>query len=82
MNEQEWSATARRLVPERDLAAQGAANATRAPVPDDLLHASLWRHAMRAPERPAIISRARTLSYGEAERRSRALAAAGQHSPV
>lgn len=40
-------------------------NATTAPLPDALLHEGFVAHARQAPDRPAVICEAASLSYGE-----------------
>ncbi|HET7504894.1 MAG TPA: amino acid adenylation domain-containing protein [Kofleriaceae bacterium] len=60
--------------PERDLALVGRINRTEAPLDDRLLHELFLEQAARRPADIAVISPERTLSYGELERRSAALA--------
>ncbi|WP_051969806.1 hybrid non-ribosomal peptide synthetase/type I polyketide synthase [Kitasatospora azatica] len=58
------------LTPVADLEVRQAANATHAPVPAELLHEAFLRQVEVRPEAPAVITAARTLSYGELDRRS------------
>ncbi|WSF36594.1 amino acid adenylation domain-containing protein [Streptomyces sp. NBC_01351] len=58
------------LAPVADLEVRKAANATDAPVPCELLHDAFLRQAETRPDAPAVITAARTLSYGEVDRRS------------
>jgi epothilone synthetase B len=52
-----------------------AVNATAAPLPATTLHAPFFALAAAAPERPAVLAPAATLSYGELARRAERLAA-------
>jgi len=63
-------------LPAAERAEREAANATAAPLPAGLLHTPFLSWAARAPERPAVISGLRRLSYGELAAASAALAAA------
>ncbi|MFG2139521.1 amino acid adenylation domain-containing protein [Streptomyces sp. NPDC048650] len=58
------------LAPTADLEMRRAANATDAPVPSELLHDAFLRQAESRPNAPAVITAARTLDYGEVDRRS------------
>ncbi|MFD9098591.1 amino acid adenylation domain-containing protein [Streptomyces collinus] len=58
------------LAPVADLELRGAVNATDAPVPAGLLHDGFLRQAEIRPDAPAVITAARTLGYGEVDRRS------------
>ncbi|WP_053657665.1 hybrid non-ribosomal peptide synthetase/type I polyketide synthase [Streptomyces sp. MMG1121] len=58
------------LAPVADLEARRAANATDALVPAELLHDAFLRQAAARPDAPAVITTARTLTYGELDRRS------------
>jgi amino acid adenylation domain-containing protein len=53
------------VLPQRLLAARQAANETAAALPRGTLHSFFEAAAQAAPERPAILSAARTLGYGE-----------------
>jgi amino acid adenylation domain-containing protein len=66
-----WSDPALSLVPAHHLAVMAAANATAAPLPEGLLHGGFERQAAQHPERPAVITAGRCLSYGELLLRSR-----------
>ncbi|OIJ88638.1 hypothetical protein BIV25_36335 [Streptomyces sp. MUSC 14] len=56
--------------PVADLEVRRAVNATDGPVPAELLHDAFLRRAAARPDAPAVITAARTLSYGEVDRRS------------
>ncbi|GHF54418.1 hypothetical protein GCM10010218_39590 [Streptomyces mashuensis] len=59
------------LPPVADLELRRAVSATDdAPVPSELLHDAFLRHAATRPDAPAVITAARTLDYGELDRRS------------
>ncbi|MEU5578515.1 amino acid adenylation domain-containing protein [Streptomyces huasconensis] len=57
-------------VPAAALETRRAANATDAPVARELLHDAFLRQARSRPTAPAVITAARTLDYGEVDRRS------------
>jgi amino acid adenylation domain-containing protein len=59
--------------PASDLAVQAAANATEAPPAEGLLHAGFFARAAERPERLAVVSGARRMSYGELAARATAL---------
>nr|WP_294866247.1 amino acid adenylation domain-containing protein [uncultured Pseudogulbenkiania sp.] len=63
------------LVPPRNLAARQAANASAKPLPTGLLHDFFAAASRQHPQRPAIISDERTLSYEELWRLTTRLAA-------
>ena len=61
----DWRAIAAALMPPAAHDAQKAANATDGPDPDRLLH-QLWQdHVQASPDRLAVITPERTVSYGE-----------------
>ncbi len=60
-----WHRTTHDLLPAYQIEAHVALNATKAPVPSKLLHSLFFEHAAKTPERTAVISSGRTLSYGE-----------------
>jgi pyochelin synthetase len=60
-----WEETDPVALPPDQLELRASVNATNAPAPDLLLHESAVAQALRSPERLAVISRERTLSYGE-----------------
>ncbi len=60
-----WTASRIDLLPERQRAIRDAANATAAPYPEQSLAAAIHHQALLTPDAPAILSRARNLSYGE-----------------
>lgn len=62
-------------VPQRNLAARQAANASAKPLPTGLLHDFFAAASRQHPQRAAIISDARTLSYDELWRLTTRLAA-------
>jgi amino acid adenylation domain-containing protein len=68
-----WSERRRGSIPARQLARRTAVNATGAPLADELLHGGFESHAARRPDAPAIVTEARTLTYGEVLHRSRAV---------
>ncbi len=69
-----WSDEGVSRLPEAQQAAWRAYNATEAAVPEGLLHGPFERRAALEPDRPAVVAPGRTLSYGELERLSGALA--------
>ena len=71
-----WTVPAVRriMLPPEQLALRAAANATDAPVPDEVTPMLLARQAARQPDHPAVISSTRALSYEELHRRSNHLA--------
>ncbi|MBL1082163.1 amino acid adenylation domain-containing protein [Streptomyces actinomycinicus] len=68
--EEAWRRPPSVLPPEADLAVRHAVNATGAPVPTELLHDGFLRRVGSRPDAPAVITAARTLDYGEVDRRS------------
>ncbi|MGK4580325.1 amino acid adenylation domain-containing protein [Kitasatospora sp. HPMI-4] len=70
-----WGRPVPSLVPRADLAAWEEYNRTDGPLPSGLLHEPFFATAARAPERPAVITPSRTLSYGELAARARHIAA-------
>ncbi|TDP93019.1 non-ribosomal peptide synthetase/type I polyketide synthase [Labedaea rhizosphaerae] len=62
-----WELAPQSLVPDADLEARAAANRTDAPVPGGGLHEPFVRQAREHPERIAVRSSARTLTYGEVD---------------
>src|SRR5262249_53582074 len=56
---------ARRLVPAADRAAEAEANRLEAPIPDVLVQQLFERQAEAHPERVAVVSGRRTLTYGQ-----------------
>lgn len=66
-----WEERSRRHIPpesQREL--QQRVNATAAPVPAGLLHSPFLTQAAERPGQPAVVSTARTLTYGELDRHS------------
>ncbi|MET9579512.1 amino acid adenylation domain-containing protein [Streptomyces massasporeus] len=63
--EDNWSRPAPLLVPHAELAEREEYNRTEGPVPSDLLHAPFFATAARTPDRTAVITPGRSLSYGE-----------------
>ena len=72
--EDNWSRPAPLLVPAAELAEREAYNRTEGPVPSGLLHAPFFATASRTPERTAVITPGRTLSYGELAARAGGIA--------
>ncbi|HVK95946.1 MAG TPA: amino acid adenylation domain-containing protein, partial [Noviherbaspirillum sp.] len=70
-----WQQPRVNLLPSTCLTVQRAANETDAPVSPALLHALFEQQACSAPERTAVITEDRRLSYGELQARSRQLGA-------
>jgi amino acid adenylation domain-containing protein len=69
----DWREPIPTLLPAEQLAVRTEVNATAAPVPDGLLHFPLALRAAEHPERPAVLSARRTLSYGELQGRARGI---------
>lgn len=61
----EWQRPTGVLVPEADLAMRRAVNSTAAPLTGGLLHDAFMARAKAEPDRPAVITPERTLTYGE-----------------
>jgi amino acid adenylation domain-containing protein len=70
-----WAATTFDLLPADQRERRRAANDTSGPVPDWQLAAAFAAQAERAPDAPAVLSAARSLTYGELCQRSAAVAA-------
>ncbi|GHG93821.1 non-ribosomal peptide synthetase/type I polyketide synthase [Streptomyces lanatus] len=70
-----WSRPAPLLVPGAELAAQAEYNRTEGPVPSGLLHEPFFAQAARTPDRTAVITPQRVLSYGELAARAQDIAA-------
>ncbi|MFG3438525.1 amino acid adenylation domain-containing protein [Nonomuraea sp. NPDC047897] len=70
-----WDAAAPVRLPAVQAARRERANATAAPLPAGLLHEPVVAQARRTPDRPAVVTGDRTLTYGELLRRARAVAA-------
>ncbi|MGI0493627.1 amino acid adenylation domain-containing protein [Alkalinema pantanalense CENA528] len=71
-----WINPQRQLLPTNQLAQRAAINATEAPLFNGLLHDWFIQQACQQPDRSAVITPQKTLTYGEVYRRSRQL---GQH---
>ncbi|HSS52243.1 MAG TPA: condensation domain-containing protein, partial [Thermoanaerobaculia bacterium] len=71
--EEAWHRTTRDLVGDDQLAARRAGLAAAIPMPETTLHALFEEQASRGPDRPAVVSPDRTLSYAELERWTRRL---------
>ncbi|HUE30099.1 MAG TPA: AMP-binding protein, partial [Verrucomicrobiae bacterium] len=69
-----WDVPVGLLAPADDLAARLAANATDAPVTDDLLHTLFHAQAAGQPDHPCVVTPERTLSYGDVARAATVLA--------
>ncbi|WCN82395.1 non-ribosomal peptide synthetase/type I polyketide synthase [Micromonospora sp. LH3U1] len=74
-DEAHWVDPVPSLVPSAELAAHAAYNRTDGPLPTGLLHEPFFATAARVPERPAVITPTRSLTYGELADRARAIAA-------
>ncbi|MGW1716010.1 amino acid adenylation domain-containing protein [Streptomyces sp. NPDC002156] len=72
----DWARPALPTLPERQTRVREEANATAAPVPSALLHEGALAQARRTPERPAVISGDRVLTYGELAARAAGVAEA------
>lgn len=64
-SDEAWKQHAFEPLPEAQRVRRAALNAPSGPVPTGLLHDSLARQAELRPERPAVITAGRTLSYRE-----------------
>ena len=64
-SEVSWSETSRSLLPPGQQQQRDAANATEAPISDDLLHERFVELACLQPDAPAVVTSQRTLTYGE-----------------
>ncbi|UJW28750.1 amino acid adenylation domain-containing protein [Saccharothrix sp. AJ9571] len=71
-----WQVPLRVPLPARDRAERSRANSTTAPMPRTALHEAFFSSARRAPERSAVHTADRTLTYGELA--ERALAVSGE----
>ncbi|WP_404362460.1 amino acid adenylation domain-containing protein [Corallococcus coralloides] len=69
-----WTERTRLLVPVEQLDVRRLANATAAPVAQGLMHEPFVRAAALQPDRPAIITARRTLTYGELDAASNRVA--------
>ncbi len=69
-----WTERTRLLLPPEQLDIRRQANATAAPVPRGLMHEPFVRAAALQPERPAVITSRRTLTYGELDAASNRVA--------
>ncbi|MFJ9457474.1 amino acid adenylation domain-containing protein [Kitasatospora sp. NPDC101447] len=65
LDDDNWGRPVPSLVPRTDLAAWEEYNRTDGLLPSGLLHEPFFAIAARTPERPAVITPSRTLSYGE-----------------
>ncbi|MCX5124653.1 amino acid adenylation domain-containing protein [Streptomyces sp. NBC_00193] len=73
-DEENWSRPAPLLVPPAELAEREAYNRTGGPLPAGLLHAPFFTTAALTPERTAVVTPGRTLSYGELASRAGGIA--------
>ncbi|MGL6096335.1 MAG: amino acid adenylation domain-containing protein, partial [Fimbriiglobus sp.] len=71
----DWNAPTPDLLPEKQKVRRAEVNATAATVPDGLLHDGFIRVAEASPERIAVITPGKTLTYGELLARARGVAA-------
>ncbi|MEV4820401.1 amino acid adenylation domain-containing protein [Micromonospora sp. NPDC049274] len=74
-DEAHWSDPVCPLVPDTELAVRTSYNRTEGAVPAGLLHEPFFATANRVPERPAVITPTRTLTYGELAGHARAVCA-------
>ena len=74
-DEANWDRPVPSLVPAADLAGREAYNLTSGPLPRGLLHEPIFATAARTPERPALITPHRTMTYGELATRAYGVAA-------
>ncbi|MGW7482854.1 amino acid adenylation domain-containing protein [Nonomuraea muscovyensis] len=70
-----WAAPDPVRLPAAQTARRERANATAAPLPTGLLHDPVVAQARRTPDRPAVVTGDRTLTYGDLLARARAVAA-------
>ncbi len=70
-----WDAPAEAVTPAQQLAVRAAANATAAPVREELLHQPFLDRLAEDASRIAVVSARRTLTYGELDRMSERVAA-------
>lgn len=69
-----WQSASPMALPAAQAEQRSAYNATSAPVTEETLFAGFLRHAEQFPDDPAVLTGHIQLSYGEVERRSRAIA--------
>ncbi|MGW2722339.1 amino acid adenylation domain-containing protein [Streptomyces sp. NPDC001492] len=74
-DEARWDLPLPSLLPTADAVARQEYNRTAGHLPSGLLHEPFFAMAERAPDRPAVITQTRTLSYGELAGRARVIAA-------
>ncbi|TSC25948.1 non-ribosomal peptide synthetase/type I polyketide synthase [Corallococcus sp. Z5C101001] len=72
--ESAWTERTRLLVPPEQLEARQQANATAAPVVQGLIHEPFVKAAALGPDRPAVITARRTLTYAELDAASNRVA--------
>ncbi len=72
--EQAWDAVETVALPAWQAAEREQVNATRAPLPDGLLHGGILEQAAAAPERPAVWDGGGWTTYGELLRKAAAVA--------
>lgn len=73
-DEARWDASLPSLLPAADLEMQQTYNLTAGHLPHGLLHEPFFASADRTPDAPALITRTRTLTYGELAGRARVIA--------
>lgn len=69
-----WEQTAPVALPAEQRAVRDRVNATKAPVPEGLLHEGVLAQALRTPDAPLLIADDRTLTYAELTGRANAVA--------
>jgi amino acid adenylation domain-containing protein len=73
-SEESWQQRFHNLLPEKQITMRKRVNATEAPLPHGLLHTRFVEQARKRPDRVAVISRERELTYSELNRWSDHLA--------
>ncbi|MFD5326744.1 amino acid adenylation domain-containing protein [Streptomyces sp. NPDC127092] len=74
-SDEHWGLPMPSLLPAEEARRREAYNRTDGHLPDGLLHEPFFALAERTPDRPAVITRSRTLSYGELAGRAGVIAA-------
>ncbi|MFJ6721770.1 amino acid adenylation domain-containing protein [Streptomyces sp. NPDC091259] len=74
-DEERWGTRLPSLLPAEEARQREAYNRTDGHLPEGLLHESFFALAERDPHRPAVVTRTRTLGYGELAGRARVIAA-------
>ncbi|WP_424217352.1 amino acid adenylation domain-containing protein (plasmid) [Streptomyces sp. BI20] len=69
-----WTDAHREILPPAQILRHAELNATAGPLPTGLLHEPFLSHARRRPDRVAVVSATGTVTYGELDRASLAVA--------